>query len=62
LIPSLVGKILLVEDNDLNQQLSTFNLEKTGAQVDLAVNGLEGLQKALTVQYDLVLMDTSNGR
>jgi CheY-like chemotaxis protein len=25
--------------------------------VDLAVNGLEGLQKALTVQYDLVLMD-----
>ncbi len=59
MIPSLVGKILLVEDNDLNQQLSTFNLEKTGAQVDLAVNGL---QKALTVQYDLVLMDTSNGR
>jgi CheY-like chemotaxis protein len=59
LIPSLVGKILLVEDNDSNQQLSTFNLEKTGAQVDLAVNGL---QKALTVQYDLVLMDTSNGR
>jgi CheY-like chemotaxis protein len=57
LIPSLVGKILLVEDNDLNQQLIIFNLEKTGAQVDLAVNGLEGLQKALTVQYDLVLMD-----
>ena len=57
MIPSLVGKILLVEDNDLNQQLITFNLEKTGAQVDLAINGLEGLQKALTVQYDLVLMD-----
>jgi signal transduction histidine kinase/CheY-like chemotaxis protein/HPt (histidine-containing phosphotransfer) domain-containing protein len=56
-IPSLVGNILLVEDTEVNQQLITFNLEQTGAQVDLAVNGLEGLQKALTVQYDLVLMD-----
>ncbi len=55
--PSLVGNILLVEDTEVNQQLITFNLEKTGAQVDLAVNGLEGLQKALDVQYDLVLMD-----
>lgn len=57
LIPSLVGKVLLVEDTDVNQQLITFNLRQTGAQVDLAVNGLEGLQKALAVQYDLVLMD-----
>jgi signal transduction histidine kinase/HPt (histidine-containing phosphotransfer) domain-containing protein/ActR/RegA family two-component response regulator len=56
-IPMLVGNILLVEDTEVNQQLITFNLEQTGAQVDLAVNGLEGLQKALTVQYDLVLMD-----
>ena len=55
--PSLVGNILLVEDTEVNQQLITFNLEQTGAQVDLAVNGLEGLQKALAVQYDLVLMD-----
>ena len=55
--PSLVGNILLVEDTEVNQLLITFNLEKTGAKVDLAVNGLEGLQKALSVQYDLVLMD-----
>jgi signal transduction histidine kinase/CheY-like chemotaxis protein len=55
--PSLVGTILLVEDTEVNQQLITFNLEQTGAQVALAVNGLEGLQKALEVQYDLVLMD-----
>jgi signal transduction histidine kinase/CheY-like chemotaxis protein len=55
--PSLVGNILLVEDTEVNQQLITFNLEQTGAQVDLAVNGLKGLQKALEVQYDLILMD-----
>lgn len=56
-IPSLDGNILLVEDTTVNQQLITFNLEQTGAQVDLAVNGLEGLQKALAVQYDVILMD-----
>ncbi|PKG97873.1 ATP-binding protein [Paraglaciecola sp. MB-3u-78] len=55
--PSLVGNILLVEDTEVNQQLIIFNLERTGARVDLAVNGLEGLQKALAIQYDLVLMD-----
>jgi len=55
--PSLAGNILLVEDTEVNQQLITFNLEQTGAQVDLAVNGLEGLQKALAVNYDVILMD-----
>jgi CheY-like chemotaxis protein len=57
LIPVLVGNILLVGDTEVNQQLITLNLEQTGANVDLAANGLEGLQKALSVQYDLVLMD-----
>ena len=57
LIPVLVGNILLVGDTEVNQQLITLNLEQTGANVDLAPNGLEGLQKALSVQYDLVLMD-----
>ena len=56
-IPALVGNILLVEDTKLNQQLITFNLQQTGAQVDLAKNGLEGLQQALSGQYDLILMD-----
>jgi CheY-like chemotaxis protein len=64
LIPVLVGNILLVGDTEVNQQLITLNLEQTGANVDLAganvdlaANRLEGLQKALSVQYDLVLMD-----
>jgi CheY-like chemotaxis protein len=57
LIPSLTGNILLVEDSELNQELVTHNLLQTGVQVDWAMNGLEGLQKMLTGQYDLVLMD-----
>lgn len=57
LIPSLSGNVLLVEDNKVNQHLFTFNIEKTGAKVDLAENGQEGLQKALADHYDLILMD-----
>lgn len=56
-IPSLSGDVLLVEDNKVNQHLFTFNIEKTGVKVDLAENGQEGLQKALTDHYDLILMD-----
>jgi len=56
-IPALIGNILLVEDTKVNQQLITFNLLQTGAKVDLAKNGLEGLQKALSGEYDLILMD-----
>tara|TARA_R110002153_G_scaffold27084_2_gene84239 strand:+ start:152 stop:1786 length:1635 start_codon:yes stop_codon:yes gene_type:complete len=57
IIPSLVGNILLVEDTKVNQQLITFKLQQTGAKIDLAKNGLEGLQKALSGEYDLILMD-----
>jgi CheY-like chemotaxis protein len=52
-----VDNILLVDDVEVNRQLITFNLEQTGAKVNIAVNGLKGLQKALKVQYDLILMD-----
>jgi signal transduction histidine kinase/CheY-like chemotaxis protein/HPt (histidine-containing phosphotransfer) domain-containing protein len=57
IIPSLYGNILLVEDTEVNRQLITFNLQQTGAQIDSAKNGLEGLQMALSGEYDLILMD-----
>ena len=41
----------------MSRQLITFNLEQTGAKVDIAVNGLRGLQKALKIQCYLILMD-----
>ncbi|MEP1448654.1 MAG: ATP-binding protein [Paraglaciecola sp.] len=55
--PSLVGSILLVEDIEVNRQLITLNLQQTGAEIDSAENGLEGLQMALSGEYDLILMD-----
>lgn len=59
-IPSFEGlKILLVEDNEINQEVATIMLEKTGAKVDTANNGKEGVEKFLkhNQKYDLILMD-----
>lgn len=51
------AKILLVEDSEDNQTLITNLLERAGAHVDVAHNGLEGIQKATSGSYDVVLMD-----
>ncbi len=49
--------ILLVEDNILNQRLMAINLKGLGHQVTIANNGLEGVEKYKTQQFDLILMD-----
>ncbi len=51
--------ILLVEDNEINQEVATMMLEKTGAKIDIANNGEEGVEKFLknSLKYDLILMD-----
>jgi CheY-like chemotaxis protein len=50
-------RILVVDDIADNQALLLRRLQKSGAQVDIAVNGLEGVTMALQRQYDLILMD-----
>ncbi len=50
-------KILLVEDSQDNQLLIRILLEKAGALVTTANDGFEGVLKALSGDYDLVLMD-----
>lgn len=50
-------RILLVEDNLINQKITKFNLEKNGCKVDVANNGKEGFEKYSSHPYDLVLMD-----
>ena len=49
--------ILLVEDNPLNVLVAQTMLENNGAKVDVAVNGLEALQKLDPGRHQLVLMD-----
>jgi signal transduction histidine kinase/ActR/RegA family two-component response regulator len=51
------NRILLVEDNPSNRELATMVLTGNGYEVDIAVDGNEGLHKARSSPYDLVLMD-----
>lgn len=54
----LAGKrILLVEDAEDNQFLITQFLNRTGAVVDIACNGKEGIDKAMSKDFDVILMD-----
>jgi signal transduction histidine kinase/DNA-binding response OmpR family regulator/HPt (histidine-containing phosphotransfer) domain-containing protein len=50
-------RILLAEDNKINQQLVTMLLRKAGHQVDLAENGELAVEAVRNGEYDLVLMD-----
>ena len=58
LVAHLKGKRLLVaEDNDVNQIVAREMLEKAGFAVEIAENGLEAIEMALTNRYDLIFMD-----
>jgi signal transduction histidine kinase len=51
------NRILLVEDNASNRELAKMVLVGNGFEVDIAIDGDEGLHKARSRVYDLVLMD-----
>jgi PAS domain S-box-containing protein len=51
------ARILLVEDNELNQEVGMELLRDAGFMVDLAENGLVALDKIRAARYDIVLMD-----
>lgn len=51
------SRILLVEDNAINQQVGSELLESYGFIVDLASDGLEAVEKALENEYNLIFMD-----
>ena len=51
------ARVLLVEDNELNQEVATELLHEAGFVVDLAENGKIALDKIRAADYDLVLMD-----
>ncbi len=50
-------RILLVEDNLINQKITKLTLMQTGCKVDVANNGLEAVEKYRKNNYDLILMD-----
>jgi signal transduction histidine kinase/DNA-binding response OmpR family regulator len=52
-------RILVAEDNHVNQLLATATLEKEGHRADVANNGVEAVDAAQRVAYDLILMDVN---
>jgi CheY-like chemotaxis protein len=54
-----LSKILLVEDNEMNRDMLSRRLVRSGYEVLLAMDGGEGLAKARAESPDLILMDMS---
>ena len=52
-------KILIVEDNEINLDMLERRLRFRGFEVDCAIDGVEGIEKALSGKPDLILMDMS---
>lgn len=52
-------RILLVEDNELNRDMLSRRLIRKGFEVDMAVDGKAGVERARAGGYDLILMDMS---
>ena len=50
-------RILLVEDNPVNQRVAQLMLERFGQQADIAINGVEAVKAAAEAPYDVILMD-----
>jgi two-component system sensor histidine kinase/response regulator len=51
------ARVLLAEDNEINQQVAQEMLEKAGLVVGIANNGEEAVRRAKAEAYDAVLMD-----
>ncbi|WP_292935315.1 response regulator [Noviherbaspirillum sp.] len=56
-LPFADRRILIAEDNPVNQQVALRMLEKFGCQADLADNGQRAVDMQREVGYDLILMD-----
>jgi two-component system sensor histidine kinase/response regulator len=55
--PIFSARILIVEDNAVNQMVATRLLEKLGCRVDVAANGREAVEMTSLLPYDAIFMD-----
>lgn len=56
-LPKLNQRLLLVEDNKMNQRVVQVMLQETGCTIDIAENGKEAINLFENNHYDLVFMD-----
>ena len=54
---SLAARVLVVEDNRVNQEICSAMLRALGCEADLASDGRAGVEAAFSGHYDIVLMD-----
>ena len=64
IIPLLVPthsmpKLLLVEDNEVNRDMLSRRLIRHGFEIEIAIDGAQGLTMAQSIAPDLILMDMS---
>lgn len=52
-------RFLLIEDNEMNRDMLSRRLKRKGYEVEVAVDGREGIDMAKAGDYDLLLMDMS---
>jgi CheY-like chemotaxis protein len=52
-------RVLLVEDNEMNRDMLSRRLKKKGFEVDMALDGGQGVDMARAGAYDIILMDMS---
>lgn len=55
--PQYSGRVLLVEDNEINQMISGEMLRQAGLYVEISKNGLMAIDILQNHQFDLILMD-----
>jgi len=55
--PIFRARVLMVEDNAVNQMVAARLLEKMGCRVDVAANGREAVEMASLLPYDAIFMD-----
>ena len=56
-VPALSGRVLVAEDNPVNQQIIKRLLEQVGLSVELVSDGKQAVEKAKVGVYDLIFLD-----